>query len=59
MERFHSPDYINYLSHVAPTLDVVNDFNLGVNDCPIFDGMFEFSSISCGGSIDAAVQLNA
>jgi len=26
-----------------------------VNDCPVFDGLYEFSSISCGGSIDAAV----
>jgi len=26
-----------------------------VNDCPIFDGLYEFSQISAGGSLDAAV----
>ena len=34
------------------------DFKVGENDCPCFPGMFEFSQISCGASIDAAVKLN-
>lgn len=33
-------------------------FNVGENDCPWFPGIFEFSQISCGGSIDAAIKLN-
>ena len=33
-------------------------FNVGENDCPWFPGIFEFSWISCGGSIDAAIKLN-
>ena len=33
-------------------------FNVGENDCPWFPGLFEFSQISCGGSIDAAIKLN-
>jgi acetoin utilization deacetylase AcuC-like enzyme len=93
MSAFHSPDYIEHLKHVAPTmlnqdsgnqtssaqvnpaaqtmLDGIaggqpivssyaarSDFKVGENDCPCFPGMFEFSSISCGASIDAAVKLN-
>jgi len=27
-------------------------------DCPIFDGLFEFCSISAGGSMEAARRLN-
>ena len=34
------------------------DFKVGENDCPSFSGMFEFSSISAGASIDAAIKLN-
>ena len=33
-------------------------FKVGENDCPWFPGLFEFSQISCGGSIDAAIKLN-
>ena len=33
-------------------------FNVGENDCPWFPGLFEFSQIPCGGSIDAAIKLN-
>jgi histone deacetylase 1/2 len=33
-------------------------FNVGENDCPCFPGLFEFSQISAGGSLDAAIKLN-
>ena len=36
----------------------VEHFNVGENDCPIFPGLFEFSKISTGGSIDSAILLN-
>jgi histone deacetylase 1/2 len=32
-------------------------FNVG-EDCPVFDGMFEFCQISAGGSIGGAIHLN-
>ena len=35
-----------------------DSFKVGENDCPWFPGLFEFSQISCGGSIDAAIKLN-
>ncbi|CAI9112707.1 OLC1v1013185C1 [Oldenlandia corymbosa var. corymbosa] len=62
--RFHSEEYVNFLSSVKP--DAVQDhthsrylkrFNVG-EDCPVFDGLFEFCQASAGGSIGAAVKLN-
>lgn len=69
MSNFHSPEYIDHLKHVAPSLlngskprndrnAIVADFKVGENDCPCFDGLFEFSQISAGASIDAAIKLN-
>lgn len=33
-------------------------FNIG-DDCPIFDGLYDFCSMYAGASIDAARKLNA
>lgn len=32
-------------------------FNVG-EDCPVFDGLYEFCQLSAGGSIGGAVKLN-
>jgi len=60
--RFHSDDYANFLKRIRP--DNVGDyqkqmqrFNVG-EDCPVFDGMYEFFQISAGGTIAGAVKLN-
>lgn len=46
-------------AQVAPTETAATaDFKVGENDCPCFQGMFEFSQISSGASIDAAIKLN-
>lgn len=64
MERFHSQDYVQFLKRVTPDsakdyLHQLQKFNLGpYTDCPVFDGMFDFSALSCGGSIDGAMKLN-
>ncbi|KAL0208796.1 hypothetical protein P9112_011383 [Eukaryota sp. TZLM1-RC] len=62
LSRFHSDDYINFLSRI--TVDnassfeqMLNAFNVG-EDCPIFDGMYELCQISSGGSIAAAQRIN-
>ncbi|KAJ3128751.1 histone deacetylase [Physocladia obscura] len=41
------------------TLEVKNQhkFNVG-EDCPVFDGLFEFSALSAGASLAAAAKLN-
>jgi histone deacetylase 1/2 len=35
----------------------MHDFNVG-EDCPVFDGLYEFCKISSGGSLAAASKLN-
>ncbi|KAI8147475.1 hypothetical protein BJV82DRAFT_701103 [Fennellomyces sp. T-0311] len=68
MTRFHSDEYINFLQHVTPDNvehlamqhggleQGIARFNVG-EDCPVFDGLFEFCSISAGGTIGAANKL--
>jgi len=62
MTKFHSDDYIDFLRLVTP--DNMNEyskqlmkFNVG-EDCPVFDGMFQFCQISAGGSLGGAMKLN-
>ncbi|CAI9757417.1 unnamed protein product [Fraxinus pennsylvanica] len=64
ISRFHTPEYVDFLSSITP--DTVNDennaqkvkrFNV-CDDCPVFEGLFEFCQASAGGSIGAAAKLN-
>jgi histone deacetylase 1/2 len=72
MCQFHSDDYIEFLSKVTPEnmaafttqqikcIPFQMDYNI-VNvgdDCPVFDGLFEFCGISGGGSMEGAARLN-
>ncbi|CAM9138542.1 unnamed protein product [Discosporangium mesarthrocarpum] len=64
MTRFHSDDYINFLRIVTldnMALDIHTDslarFNVG-EDCPVFDGLYEFCQLYTSGSIGGAVRLN-
>lgn len=62
LSQFHAEDYINFLSTITPDKQhehagMMQKFNLG-EDCPIFDGLFEFCRTYSGGSIDGAVRLN-
>ncbi|KAJ3331724.1 histone deacetylase [Blyttiomyces sp. JEL0837] len=62
MTKFHSDDYIDFLQRVSPdSIDEVakhqHKYNVG-EDCPVFDGLFEFCSLSAGGSISGAGKLN-
>ncbi|KAJ3068854.1 Histone deacetylase 1 [Podochytrium sp. JEL0797] len=62
MTKFHSDDYIDFLKRVTPdnVADVAKNqhkFNVG-EDCPVFDGIFEFSQLSAGGSLSAAMKIN-
>ncbi|GAA6030165.1 hypothetical protein JCM8097_009295 [Rhodosporidiobolus ruineniae] len=61
MTRFHTDEYIDMLSRVTPeTFDEMTGhgtrFLIG-EDCPSFEGLFEFCSISAGGSLSAARRL--
>lgn len=62
MTKYHSDDYMLFLKNIRP--DNISDqnkemqrFNVG-EDCPVFDGVFEFCQLSCGGSLAAAAKLN-
>jgi len=62
MTRFHSDDYIHFLRVITP--DNMQDytrqlqrFNVG-EDCPVFDGLYEFCQLYTSGSIGGAARLN-
>ncbi|KAI3318485.1 hypothetical protein HD806DRAFT_511785 [Xylariaceae sp. AK1471] len=62
MTQFHTDEYIDFLQKVSPeNMDNYQreqtKFNVG-DDCPVFDGLFEFCGISAGGSMEGAARLN-
>lgn len=63
MAEFHTDDYLDFLHSVTPKNKTTAPFlarcvsaNIG-DDCPIFDGLYEYCSLYAGGSIDAARKL--
>lgn len=62
MTKYHSDDYIKFLRNIRP--DNVQEYNKQMQrfnvgeDCPVFDGLYEFCSLSAGGSVTGAVKLN-
>lgn len=64
MSQFHSEEYTTFLSKITPDnlrqyTSVLQRFNAGdTTDCPVFDGLFEFTQLYTGASLDAALQLN-
>ena len=62
MTQFHTDEYVEFLKKVTPdNMDAYQKeqgrFNVG-DDCPVFDGLFEFCGISAGGSMEGAARLN-
>ena len=64
MKAFHSDDYVNFLSKINPDnlrqySGQMQKFNAGeYTDCPVFDGLYEFTQLYTGASIDGAIRLN-
>jgi len=62
MTRFHSDEYVKFIHNIRP--DNMADFNKQMQrfnvgeDCPVFEGLYEFCQISAGGSLAGAVKLN-
>lgn len=60
--QFHSEDYINFLESITPQATaklpdkILAQFNIG-DDCPVFDGMYDYLSIYAGASLDASRKL--
>ncbi|RDA90288.1 hypothetical protein CP533_1492 [Ophiocordyceps camponoti-saundersi (nom. inval.)] len=62
MTQFHTDDYIDFLQKVTPDnmdsyMREQGKYNVG-DDCPVFEGLFEFCGISAGGSMEGAARLN-
>jgi histone deacetylase 1/2 len=62
LTRFHSDDYINFLKVITPdNMDTLQRelarFNVG-EDCPVFDGLYEFCQLYTSGSIGGAARIN-
>ena len=62
MTQFHTDEYVDFLQKVTPdNMDAYSKeqskYNVG-DDCPVFDGLFEFCGISAGGSMEGAARLN-
>ncbi|CAH6721116.1 probable histone deacetylase Hos2p [[Candida] jaroonii] len=62
MSRFHDESYIEFLKRTTPQMmakmdnKVLQQFNIG-DDCPIFDGIYDYSAIYTGASLDATRKL--
>jgi histone deacetylase HOS2 len=62
MLEFHSEDYIDFLQRITPQQvsklddDTLSQFNIG-DDCPVFDGMYDYSGHYTGASLDATRKL--
>ncbi|ODV82165.1 histone deacetylase RPD3 [Suhomyces tanzawaensis NRRL Y-17324] len=62
LTQFHTDEYVDFISRVTPDNLALFEreqtvFNVG-DDCPVFDGLYEFCQISCGGSMEGAARLN-
>jgi len=62
MTQFHTDEYIDFLSRVTPdNMESLSKeqakFNVG-DDCPVFEGLFEYCGLSAGGSMEGAARLN-
>lgn len=65
LNSFHASDYLDFLGTVLPEpvpRDVENPatdlkFNLGGSDCPLFEGLYDYCSMSAGSSLDAARKI--
>ena len=62
MCQFHTDEYVDFLQRVTPSnmesfSREQTKYNVG-DDCPVFEGLFEFCGISGGGSMEGAARLN-
>lgn len=64
LQLFHSEDYVDFLKKITPDnlktySSLLQKYNMGeFTDCPVFDGIYEFTSTYTGCSLDGAVKLN-
>ena len=62
LTRYHTEDYVQFLHRVTPHniqgfAKSLSVFNVG-EDCPVFDGIYDFCSKYTGATLQAATLLN-
>lgn len=62
MTQFHTDEYIDFLQRITPDTVASSQqealkYDIS-GDCPVFDGLFEYCTISAGGSMEGAARLN-
>ncbi|KXN70957.1 YNL330Cp-like protein [Conidiobolus coronatus NRRL 28638] len=59
LTQYHSEDYINFLEKINPKNAPIlrKNFNVG-EDCPVFEGIYDYNALAAGGTIEAVAQLN-
>ncbi|RPD81729.1 histone deacetylase [Lentinus tigrinus ALCF2SS1-7] len=62
MTQFHSDEYVEFLNKITPSnmnsfIKEQHKYNVG-DDCPVFDGLFDYCAISAGGSMEGAARLS-
>lgn len=60
--RFHTDDYVEFLRSIskenADTREKeLSQYNM-IEDCPVFEGLYDYCKTTAGGSIQGAVHLN-
>lgn len=63
LASFHTPEYINFLATATPwnqheLKDESQQYNIN-DDCPVFDGLYDFIRLYAGASIEAANKINS
>ena len=59
---FHAEEYVDFLQSITPEMaqkldeDKITHFNIG-DDCPIFDGMYQYLRLYTGATLDASRKL--
>ncbi|KAI9659024.1 MAG: histone deacetylase [Bathelium mastoideum] len=61
LELFHKSDYLDFLESVRPKdigdrQEQLRQYNFG-DDCPVFDGLWEYCTLYSGATVDAARKL--
>ena len=64
LAEFHSQDYVEFIKRVTPNnysnfQKFQSRFNIGVDDCPVFDGLYDFCCLSAGSSVEGARKINS
>ena len=63
MSRFHKGEYLDFLKivnvdNIREFSSQMGKFNVGQDDCPMFDDLYEYCSLYTGGSLSGAVRIN-